>query len=53
MLVPKMLAHIISRARPSMRLKKVQTLIILTERNKECDSDINDFDDACFSYEIL
>ncbi|OHB99755.1 MAG: hypothetical protein A3G70_04925 [Planctomycetes bacterium RIFCSPLOWO2_12_FULL_39_13] len=44
--VPKILAHIMSLARPSNRLKKVQTLIILTERNKSCDSDINNFDDV-------
>ena len=40
--VPKILAHIISRTRPSIRLKKVQALIILTEWNSFCDSDIND-----------
>lgn len=38
--VPKILAHIISLARPRIRLKNVQTLIILTERNRLCDSDI-------------
>ena len=41
--VPKILAHIMSRARPSIRLKNVQTLITLTERNKLYVSDINDF----------
>jgi hypothetical protein len=38
-LVPKMLAQIMSLARPRMRLKKVQTLIVCTERSSFFDSD--------------
>ena len=37
---PKMLAHIMSLTRPSMRLSRVHMLIILAERNKLYESDM-------------